>query len=412
MAKPDVTIGNATKRSDFLNLVKYVSQGDYLDGSAADTTLTTADFGRTVIINSASARTVYLPSVDTPQIGGWFRIVKLGAGNVTIDAADSDTINGGAAGGTLVNNVAGETFAYVTMRLVSATAWIIESGVGTWATSARTHFLSLESDRTNLVLAGQELTGALTLPEIATPATPASGKGKVYFKSDNRLYALNDNGQEGRLVQLMEVLPVMADRRWAAARATGSALLQTLIDLLASGTGSMTFSSTIPHYARLVTNTTAGNTEQLLSQNSSLLVTPAQLFDITCRIQFETLTNVRTWIGLTDAAFTTDTEDPASRHLAMFRHSSAVGSNIYALVKDGTTLSASDTGIAAAASWFTLRIVAVSSGQVDFYINGTKVVSKTANLPTSNLLLMIMVMTTLDMVAYLRVGSISAAFNG
>ena len=56
MSKPDVTVGNATKRADYLNLVKFVAQGDYIDGSGADTTLTTADFGRTVINNSASAR--------------------------------------------------------------------------------------------------------------------------------------------------------------------------------------------------------------------------------------------------------------------------------------------------------------------------------------------------------------------
>src|SRR5512137_868635 len=126
MSKPDVTIGTATKRADFLKLVEYVSRGDYIDGSAGTTVLTTADFGRTVIVNSASARQVSLPSVDTPEIGGWFRVVKLGAGNVTVQAADSDTINGGAAGGSIICNVAGETFAYITLRLVSATAWVIE----------------------------------------------------------------------------------------------------------------------------------------------------------------------------------------------------------------------------------------------------------------------------------------------
>jgi hypothetical protein len=412
MAKPDVTIGTATKRADYLHLVKYVSQGDVIDGSAADTTLTTADFGRTVIINSASARTVYLPSVDTPQLGGWFKIVKLGAGAVTIDAADSDTINGGAAGGTLVNNVTGETFAVVIVELAAAAAWVVRGGVGTWATSARTHFLGLESDNAGVVLAGQELTGALTLPELATPATPASGKGKIYFKSDNRLYSLDDNGQEGKLIQLAEVIPVMGDRRWAAARASGAVFLQTLIDLVLAGTGAMTFSSTLPHYGRLATNTTSGDTEQFNSQSGSLLVTPAQLFDITVRIQYETLANVRTWIGLTDAPFTDDSEDPASRHLAMFRHSSAVGGNIYAVTKDGSTINAADTGIMAAASWFTLRMVGVSSGQVDFYINGVKTNSLTTHIPTVSLLLMIMVQTKADAAAYLRIGSISALFNG
>lgn len=36
----------------------------------------------------------------------------------------------------------------------------------------------------------------LRLPEISTPATPASGYGKVYFKTDGKLYQLNDAGVE------------------------------------------------------------------------------------------------------------------------------------------------------------------------------------------------------------------------
>ena len=37
---------------------------------------------------------------------------------------------------------------------------------------------------------------AIDLPEIATPATPASGYGRVYFKSDGALYTKNDAGNE------------------------------------------------------------------------------------------------------------------------------------------------------------------------------------------------------------------------
>lgn len=38
--------------------------------------------------------------------------------------------------------------------------------------------------------------GALTIPEIATPATPATGFGDIYFKTDGKLYQLNDAGVE------------------------------------------------------------------------------------------------------------------------------------------------------------------------------------------------------------------------
>jgi len=402
MSKPDVTVGNATKRSDFLNLVKFVSQGDYIDGSAGDTTLTTADFGRTVIINSASARAVYLPSVDTPQIGGWIKVVKLGAGAVTIDAADADTINGGAAGGTLANDVAGETFAYVTLRLVSATAWIIEAGMGSWKTSA------------NMFLLGYP--DAPILKQISTPTTPAAGYDRFYSKTDKRVYHLNSDGIESQLGLAADALPVMGSRRWAAMRVSGTAFLQSLFDGIDEGggsaAGSTSFSSTLPHYARLCTDDVNADYRRFYSRNGSVLVTPAQNFDITFRVQFETLTNVNAWIGLSDATFDGHTENPVSRHLALFRLSNPdVGANIYAVTKDGTTINAASTGIPAAAAWFTLRLVG-AAGQVEFYVNGTKTNTLTANLPTSNLIAVVQVNTLTAAAAYLRLGSISAVFNG
>ena len=403
MSKPDVTVGNATKRADYLNLVKFVAQGDYIDGSGADTTLTTADFGRTVIVNSASARTVYLPSVDTPQIGGWFKIVKLGAGSVTIDAADSDAINGGAAGGTLINSVAGETFAYVTVRLVSATAWVIEGGMGSWATSA------------NMFLLGYP-DGPL-LKQISTPATPAAGFNRVYPKSDKRLYMLDEDGIENKIVGAAEALPVMGSRRWAAMRVSANGYLNALYDGVDSGggtggSGSTTFSTTVPHYARLITGSVADDFRRHCSQNSAIVLNLSQAFDVTFRVQFESLTNVRTWIGLTDAAFSGGLDDPTGgRHLSMFRFSTGIGANIYAVTKDGTTINAASTGIAAAASWFSLRMVG-QAGKVDFYVNGVKTNSLTANLPTADLLAMVLVAACSGAAAYLRFGSISFEFNG
>lgn len=41
--------------------------------------------------------------------------------------------------------------------------------------------------------------GQLQLPEIATPATPSSGNGRIYFKSDGFLYQLNDDGAESKV---------------------------------------------------------------------------------------------------------------------------------------------------------------------------------------------------------------------
>lgn len=48
-------------------------------------------------------------------------------------------------------------------------------------------------------LTNKTISDALTFAEIATPTTPASGFGKVYFKNDNYLYQLNDSGTETRV---------------------------------------------------------------------------------------------------------------------------------------------------------------------------------------------------------------------
>ena len=103
---------------------------------AADSgiTLTGSDFGKTITVNSASAETIYLPSVSSTDIGAQFSFVKLGAGNLTIVAADSDIIADSTAGGTIVNDTAAQTFATMTLRLVTDTKWVLMWGDGTWTT--------------------------------------------------------------------------------------------------------------------------------------------------------------------------------------------------------------------------------------------------------------------------------------
>jgi parallel beta-helix repeat protein len=104
---------------------------------AADTgiTLTTADFGKTITVDNASAQVVNLPSVASTEVGAWFRIIKLGAGQVTIDAADSDTIADSSSGGTIYNDQSAEDYATITVELASETEWIITGSHGTWTTS-------------------------------------------------------------------------------------------------------------------------------------------------------------------------------------------------------------------------------------------------------------------------------------
>jgi len=131
--KPTVTIGEATKKDDYDNLVKFLCASEELDGDAGYT-LAVTDCGKTVKVNSGSAQTVNLPSVDSSHIGIWFTVIKLGAGKVTINAPDSDVIVDSGAGGTIYNEAAGETYAMITLKLVSATVWSVVGAIGTWNT--------------------------------------------------------------------------------------------------------------------------------------------------------------------------------------------------------------------------------------------------------------------------------------
>jgi hypothetical protein len=74
-----------------------------------------------------------------------------------------------------------------------------------FATNWQTPFSQTTADARYLQLTGGTLSGALLtstyteIPEIATPATPAAGKIRIYAKSDHGLYMLDSTGVERRL---------------------------------------------------------------------------------------------------------------------------------------------------------------------------------------------------------------------
>jgi hypothetical protein len=94
-------------------------------------------------------------------------------------------------------------------------------------------------------------------------------------------------------------------------------------------------------------------------------------------------------MGLSDAKITSSTDNPASRHLAAFRWSYAVGggANWYACTKDGTTINAQDTGVAFAVDTVYKLRISTDGTNVYFYINGVLVATLSANLPGSTTVL-------------------------
>ena len=98
-------------------------------------TLTKADFGKTITVDSGSAQIINLPAITAADIGASITVVKLGAGKVTIKAAASTYIADSAAAGTLYNNAVTPPYASVTLRLVTSTRWMLISGYGSWITT-------------------------------------------------------------------------------------------------------------------------------------------------------------------------------------------------------------------------------------------------------------------------------------
>jgi len=99
-------------------------------------TLTVSDLRVLLLVDNASAVAVNLPSVDSDDIGEWINIHKMGAGNLTIIGADSDTIADSAGGGNVANTTAGETFAMVALVLARSTAWRFRNTpLGHWRTT-------------------------------------------------------------------------------------------------------------------------------------------------------------------------------------------------------------------------------------------------------------------------------------
>jgi len=98
-------------------------------------TLTAADFGKTITVTNAAAQTITLPSVTATDIGATITVVKLGAGRVTIQAAATTYIADSASGGTIYNQASGPAYASITLRLVTATQWLLVGGKGAWLTT-------------------------------------------------------------------------------------------------------------------------------------------------------------------------------------------------------------------------------------------------------------------------------------
>jgi len=126
-----ITQGGTGQASAFAALTALDVGSAVVDNDGA--TLVVGDLGKTYICDSGSSQQFNLPSVDASNIGSRVTFVKIGAGTLTIDAADSDTIDDSAAGATIYCSDVGN--ASITLLLAAATEWIPISATNTWITT-------------------------------------------------------------------------------------------------------------------------------------------------------------------------------------------------------------------------------------------------------------------------------------
>lgn len=164
-------------------------------------TYLTTDFRKLVTHSNGSAIAGTLPQAGASFPAGWFMFVQnRGAGVLTITPTTS-TIDGAA---TLVLSqnegaiVISDGTNYFTLRGKATGAAGVGDVVG--PASATDEALARFDTTTGKLLQDSPVTvnndGAVTVPEIAAPSTPASGKVAVYAKTDGKLYIKDDAGTE------------------------------------------------------------------------------------------------------------------------------------------------------------------------------------------------------------------------
>lgn len=139
----------------------------------ADYAVLPTDHGSIIIMNSASARTVYLPGPSPAQIGMTITIQKRGAGNLTIQAAAADYIADSGVGQYIRNTTAGETYASITLVYAQANRWQIQAASGTWSTDTSSMLFGADTKAqidTKAPIASPSFTGTVNGLVLTKPA--------------------------------------------------------------------------------------------------------------------------------------------------------------------------------------------------------------------------------------------------
>lgn len=111
-------------------------QGKYQDGDDKTDTynITSADFGKSLRMNSASDKIFTFPSVGISDDGAILNFENINTGKLTLQMVDSDKIHDSGATCTIYTN--DDFTATLSVRYCHVTVtWLIINGFGTWTTT-------------------------------------------------------------------------------------------------------------------------------------------------------------------------------------------------------------------------------------------------------------------------------------
>lgn len=151
----------------------------------ADTTIVGTDTTQTISNKTLTSNTIdadlnTITNIDNADI-------KAGA------AIARSKLASGSANHVLINDGSG---------VMSSEATLAKSRGGSAQDNSSITFPAsgvLTTNAGTQTLSNKTFSDSVTLAEIATPSTPTSGNGRIYFKSDGFLYQLNDDGSESKV---------------------------------------------------------------------------------------------------------------------------------------------------------------------------------------------------------------------
>ena len=184
----------ATSASNAATYAAASAWNDVAYKTSADSpiTISDSDAGTLFAIDCTSGNVVVnLPSIAVLSLTGpWtigFKKTDSSSNTITINRDGTDTIDGASS--------------KILSRQYSGTNLIpdLDGSPDNWTAMTFGEFPitgAMVGDTDTQTLTNKTFGDALTFAEIATPSTPASGFGKTYFKSDGKLYVLDDTGAE------------------------------------------------------------------------------------------------------------------------------------------------------------------------------------------------------------------------